>query len=164
MNWDAIGAIAELVGAVGVVASLGYLGIQLRQNSRTISEEIFQNLLNNYHGAMDSLISDPALNRIWHTGLQDLDALDKDEKKLWTTQMHAFLRRYENIILQSQKYTVNTEVISGIQNQWHWTLMQPGATRFWPKACWAYSDQFVEFVDQRHGLKAIDDASSADKL
>lgn len=154
MNWDAIGAIAELVGALGVVASLIYLGIQLRQNSKTISEDIFQTLLNNYHGAMDSLISDPALNRIWYTGLRDLDALDKDEKIFWGTQMHAFLRRYENIVLQSQKYPVNTGVISGIQNQWHWMLNQPGAKRYWDKSYGAYSDEFVEFVAQRHGLKA----------
>ena len=35
MNWDAIGAIAELLGAAGVVASLIYLGVQIRQNTRT---------------------------------------------------------------------------------------------------------------------------------
>jgi len=162
MNWDAIGAIAELVGAVGVVASLAYLGTQLRQNSRTISEEIFQNSLNNYHGAMDILISDPALNRIWYAGLEDFDVLDKDEKLLWATQMHAFLRRYENIILQSQKYPVNTGVVTGIQNQWHWLLTQPGAQAFWPKAAGVYSDEFVEFVDQRHYPGVGVDSNSAD--
>ncbi len=30
MNWDAIGAIAELLGAVGVIASLIYLATQIR--------------------------------------------------------------------------------------------------------------------------------------
>ena len=29
MNWDAIGAIAELLGAVGVIASLVYLALQV---------------------------------------------------------------------------------------------------------------------------------------
>ena len=33
MNWDAVGAIAELAGALGVVASLAYLAIQIRQNT-----------------------------------------------------------------------------------------------------------------------------------
>lgn len=162
MNWDAIGAIAELVGAIGVVASLAYLGTQLRQNSRTISEEIFQNSLNGFHGAMDVLISDPALNRIWYAGLEDFDALDEDERKLWATQMHAFLRRYENIILQSQKYPVNTGVVTGIQNQWHWLLTQPGARAFWPKAASAYSDEFVEFFHNRHYPEAGDDPSKSD--
>ncbi len=33
MNWEAIGAVAELVGAVGVILTLGYLAYQIRQNT-----------------------------------------------------------------------------------------------------------------------------------
>jgi len=36
MDWDAIGAIAELAGAIGVIASLLYLATQIRQNSRQL--------------------------------------------------------------------------------------------------------------------------------
>ena len=36
MNWEAIGAIGEVVGAAAVVASLVYLAVQIRQNTRTI--------------------------------------------------------------------------------------------------------------------------------
>lgn len=36
MNWDAIGAIGEIVGAIAVVASLAYLAIQVRQNSKSL--------------------------------------------------------------------------------------------------------------------------------
>jgi hypothetical protein len=32
MNWDAIGAIAELLGAIGVIASLVYLATQVGQS------------------------------------------------------------------------------------------------------------------------------------
>jgi hypothetical protein len=34
MNWEAIGAVAEVMGAFGVIATLIYLAIQIRQNSR----------------------------------------------------------------------------------------------------------------------------------
>ena len=37
MNWDAIGAIAELLGAIGVIASLIYLATQVRQNREQVS-------------------------------------------------------------------------------------------------------------------------------
>ena len=33
MNWDAIGAVGELLGALVVVVTLGYLAIQIRQNT-----------------------------------------------------------------------------------------------------------------------------------
>jgi hypothetical protein len=36
MNWEAVGAIAELLGAAGVVVTLVYLSVQVRQNSREI--------------------------------------------------------------------------------------------------------------------------------
>jgi hypothetical protein len=35
MNWDAIGAMAELVGAAGVIFSLVYLARQIRQSNVT---------------------------------------------------------------------------------------------------------------------------------
>ena len=36
MNWEAIGAIGELLGALAVVVSLLYLAVQIRQNSRIV--------------------------------------------------------------------------------------------------------------------------------
>ena len=34
MNWEALGAIGELIGAVAVMATLIYLAIQIRQNTQ----------------------------------------------------------------------------------------------------------------------------------
>ena len=38
MNWDAIGAIAELLGAVGVIASLVYLARQIGESREQMSQ------------------------------------------------------------------------------------------------------------------------------
>jgi hypothetical protein len=38
MNWDAIGAIAETLGAVGVIASLVYLATQIRHSRDQMSQ------------------------------------------------------------------------------------------------------------------------------
>lgn len=38
MNWDAIGAVGELIGSVGVLITLVYLAIQIRQNTNSLSE------------------------------------------------------------------------------------------------------------------------------
>lgn len=34
MNWDAIGAIGELVGGIAVIGTLIYLASQIRQNTK----------------------------------------------------------------------------------------------------------------------------------
>jgi len=36
MNWDAIGAVGEVSGAIAVVATLGYLAVQIRQNTSAV--------------------------------------------------------------------------------------------------------------------------------
>ena len=36
MNWDAIGAIAEVVAAIGVILTLIYVAIQIRQNTELL--------------------------------------------------------------------------------------------------------------------------------
>ena len=44
MNWDAIGAIAELLGAIGVIASLVYLAGQIRQSREQMRAATYQQL------------------------------------------------------------------------------------------------------------------------
>lgn len=39
MNWDAVGSLAELLGASGVIISLLYLSYQIRMNTKTIKAE-----------------------------------------------------------------------------------------------------------------------------
>lgn len=40
MNWDAIGAMGEVGGAIAVVATLGYLAVQIRQNTRHVRVQL----------------------------------------------------------------------------------------------------------------------------
>ncbi len=46
MDWEALGAIGEMVGAIAVVATLGYLAIQLRQNTKSVHANTHQQILN----------------------------------------------------------------------------------------------------------------------
>ena len=42
MNWDAMGAVAELAGALAVIATLVYLSLQIRQNSEIAKADLYQ--------------------------------------------------------------------------------------------------------------------------
>ncbi len=50
MNWDAVGAVGEIVGACAVVGTLAYLSIQIRQASRTNQAQTFQALMDGMAG------------------------------------------------------------------------------------------------------------------
>ena len=45
MDWDAIGAIGEVLGALAVVGSLVYLAIQIRSSTKLAKAQMFQHRL-----------------------------------------------------------------------------------------------------------------------
>ncbi len=79
MNWDAIGAIAELAGAIGVVASLAYLATQIRHNTRASAVESKLVTTGMLTGFVDTLITDPELNDIFMRGRISTENLSKTE-------------------------------------------------------------------------------------
>jgi len=102
MNWDAIGAIGEIVGAIAVLITLIYLAIQIRQNSATQRAQTHQQL------ALERVIG----LRMISTNKELRDAVGKaqsgkplteDEQGILfsTTVMH--LREYENELYQHSK-------------------------------------------------------------
>lgn len=64
MNWDAIGAIGELVGAVAVVATLGYLAIQIRLQNKEARLAANQDLQRAIREQSDSIRGDPEMVQI----------------------------------------------------------------------------------------------------
>ena len=50
MNWDAIGAIGEIVGAGAVVISLVYLAVQIRFSARSARSEAVRTAIKEHQG------------------------------------------------------------------------------------------------------------------
>jgi len=92
MNLDDLGNIGELVGAIATVATLVYLAIQIRHNSRGLEQNSelmrlsFENHLRKEGTEFRSLVaSDGELTSIWRRGLAaapDLTREDQDRFEL----------------------------------------------------------------------------------
>ena len=77
MNWDAAGAIGEIVGAAGVIATLGYLAIQIRTTNRWQKRQGFRDALK---ALADSIERIGDNSTIYNKGRRDFLALNDDEK------------------------------------------------------------------------------------
>ena len=44
MNWEALGAIGEIVGAVGIIITLVYLAVQIRSSARAAEAQVHASL------------------------------------------------------------------------------------------------------------------------
>jgi len=87
MNWDALGAIAELAGAIGVIASLVYVATQIRHNTRASTVESKLVTTGMLTGFVDTLITDPELNDIFMRGRTSTESLSKEEHQRFSNMV-----------------------------------------------------------------------------
>jgi len=133
MNWDAIGAIAEGLGAAGVVVSLVYLATQIRQNTAAIRAGTAQQVTNRAGEVAQSIALSSSMSELRHRGLKDPDSLSAEEARQFAGLMLAIFRAYENAAYQFQRGFLDPGEWSGLENNLTSTVRQPGFRSWWTK-------------------------------
>jgi hypothetical protein len=80
MNWDAIVAISQLVAAVAVILSLVFVGLQIRQNTRTLQRAEHNSTMEQWTVIRQAIAQNRDVAELMTTGLQGervLDAADQ---------------------------------------------------------------------------------------
>ena len=146
MNWDALGAVAELVGAVGVVASLLYVAVQVRQNTGALRASAEQDAITALRLFQRSLLEDDRL-RVFRAGSEDWDSLDDDDRARFVILVSEFLRTFESIYMLRVRGSLEPDVWRGLSVllQDHGT--SPGVQRYFEMRRDSFSPAFREFFD-----------------
>ena len=95
MNWDAISAIAEVTGTIGVIISLIYLGLQIR--SQTVEARItgLDNAVGELNNIYESLAGDEKFAALFLKALQDFDGFSDVERVQFSAHLSRFMRGAE---------------------------------------------------------------------
>ena len=64
MNWDALGALAELLGALAVVGTIGYLALQIRQTNKISRTNTVTELQRRFDELNTLLVTEPKLREV----------------------------------------------------------------------------------------------------
>ncbi len=99
MNWDAIGAIGEIVGAIAVVATLIYFAIQMRQYTTGLRSATFNATMQEFNQINVAQL-DPALADLLDRGMEDLDSLSPTEKYQFGWIVRTYINIWENMYQQ----------------------------------------------------------------
>jgi len=101
MNWEATQAVAELAAAVGVLISLGYLAIQVRQNTASLQAGTVARSSETLNRIRSEIWTDAETARIYQLALSGAEI----EDPLTTIRVRLFLvalaRDYEAIYYQN---------------------------------------------------------------
>ena len=143
MNWDAIGALAELAGALGVIASLVYLAIQIRQNTRSARETAWHSGLRELQQFRSLIAQDPEVARIYREGLRDLKSLSDDDRWRFGALMQSIFSVFETAFRTRREGFFEHQL-----DDIAWTASRPGAREWWSKGKRLYSPEFQRLIDE----------------
>ena len=145
MNWDAVGAIAELAGAVGVIASLIYLARQIRQSNATDKLTATLGLQASYNEVAALFAEDGELIA---TGLADLSKLDDSDRFKFSVKLNMLYSHIEIVHSHYQKGLIDRDLARRTYEQLYWYRDREGVTRWWERLGRnQFSSEFVTFVE-----------------
>jgi hypothetical protein len=147
LNWEALGAIAELVGALGVIGSLIYVGSQVRQNTRSMRAATYDSLVRSNGEWMAPVIQDAALAASFELAVDswaDVDEVQRPRVMYLLTQL---FRHWENAFFQQQQGTL----VPSLWDTWQGIILsyfhQPGIQEWWQLRRTVYSTEFRAFLE-----------------
>jgi hypothetical protein len=79
MNWDAIGAIGEIVGATAVVVSLLYLAGQIHTSNRAVKQAASKEIMDEIFNWYGQIAADVSISEVWIRGCAKDNTLTKAE-------------------------------------------------------------------------------------
>ena len=97
MNWDAIGAVAEIAGAVAVVATLFFLTVQIRASNILAAAESRDRAFEQMSRLRHLIASDTDVARVWRLGCLG-ESLSDDEHLQFT------LLAYDHFLIWRSSY------------------------------------------------------------
>ncbi len=149
MNWDAVGAIAEAVGAAGVIATLLYLGVQIRANTRSVRASTRQETVHGGRQVNLALAQDPEFSRIWTDGLLDFDALPRHERVRFASIATVFLHEFQNSLYQFEQGTLDQVSFENSRVQLSVICSLPGFASWWERnEIYRFYPAFEQLVDE----------------
>jgi hypothetical protein len=133
MNWDAVAAVAEMLGGLGVIASLFYLGVQIRQNTRSVRASSYHGIVANLSALSGAIGRDVDAANIMIGGGENLESLDSKEQAQFRCLMISLFRSYENIFYQYSQGMIEPAVWRGWATSMTRQFWRPGVQAWWPE-------------------------------
>ena len=163
MNWDALGAIGEVVGALAVFGTLVYLALQIRiqnqqlkiQNKQAELQHAETRLASNqqYIKSMaDTTVSvahNPELTKLIYA-MQDSNEWDKlDHVSMMRVYliMYANLKVWEGAYFQYQEKQLDDSFWQSIERSQATNTEAPAFVEYWATRSTLYSDEFGQYID-----------------
>jgi hypothetical protein len=147
VNLETINAIAQLVAAIGVIASLFYLAAQIRQNTKSQRSVVVDSLTGSLIALLGPQATDPALTRAFAAAVEDWHGASEEDRLRAVAVLFMIFKLFENAWFQLRQGTLDHEQWQGwdlyIRAYYH----RPGVKTWWSLRRGMFAAGFRDYVE-----------------
>lgn len=147
MSITELGALGEFLGSIGVLLTMVYLAVQIRQNTSTIRMNAEQEKSKWWYSFNQELALDGELIEIFEQGLRDVTELtDPDRRRfVWFLaamfyEMEGLHKQHQNGQLSEDSWKPGERLIRGM-------LQHRSVNQWWQSGFFLGGDAFIEYVE-----------------
>ena len=145
MNWDAISAIGEIVGATAVVVSLIYLAFQIRAQNLEARVAAIHEISVGFREVLTTM-STGDMAELFSSANEDYDSLTNAELIKLISGLYPILRVWEEAYIQFEKGRLEERLWVAMNSQFCSYLAYPAFNRVWNLRHQHFDKKFQEFV------------------
>ena len=140
--------IAEIAGVLAIVASLVYLALQVRQNTRTTGLESVHAISTEFNNFYDMLASNGELADIYHRGVIDFQGLDTTQQMRFTLALTRVFRTFHEQYFQVREGAMDAEFWRSWEALFSDAVQYPGVQEVWSRRRHQFTENFQIVVDK----------------
>jgi hypothetical protein len=153
MNWEALTAIAGLLGAIGVIVTLIYLSAQIKQNNNQLRGAATTAVFEYQRTLTEMLTTNTELYKIALRGNEDFNPLNAWEKQQFTLWCLHETSMWEMCHKLHQQGALDEALYLGKKAYWLQLHSSPGRREWWKNHTAMLSDEFYKEISEE--LEAI---------
>ena len=119
--------IAEVLGAIAVVVSLAFVGMQISQSNSLVITDSLRDATQLWVGEYSEAFGTEESTAFMRKAAHHYDDLNKDEQGKFFAQVMGFVAAYDNVYNQYQAGSLREDVFVSISKAYHGIISLPGA-------------------------------------
>ena len=144
-----LGNLGEILAAVGVVVSVLYLAIQVRQSTRSVRASTYQAFSESFRDFRALLVGDERLGTVWGKGLRSRSELSSSEQGQFDALLMNFLRGVEVSFYQESQGLLDAAFYEGWLDEAVEIWRQPGSREWWSANSRFFNPEFRVVWERR---------------
>jgi hypothetical protein len=146
MTLEEIYYVSQIVAVVGIFASLVFVGMQIRQNTRA-TRAASHNAVSDSLNEINRMMAENAdLTKIWLAGMSDRAALSPEDRWRFDSTLRAYMHVCETMYIQAGLGTGDKGIMLSEEEGIKTVLASQGARAWWAQNPYGFCAEFRTYI------------------